>query len=199
MKLPKKSRVFMAARVHRLPGQPCPNCREDSLTLAESVENVDYFGPVLLTTISCVQCGYRDTDVSLMAVGEPSVTRTRIDSQKDLTMKVVRSNSATIRVSKLGISIHPGISAQGFITNVEGVLDRMQQVLEGTVAQLSPKRRERAKIVIANLKKARQGKLSFVLELRDPSGRSAIAGSDMTKIKKRPLTKKELEKLGRIQ
>ncbi len=104
-----------------------------------------------------------------MTAGEPSVIRARIESPKDLTMKVVRSNSATIRVSKLGISIHPGISAQGFITDVEGVLDRMQQILEAMIPHVSQKRRERAKMILANLKKARRGKFSFVLELKDPS------------------------------
>jgi zinc finger protein len=199
MKLSEESRAFMTSKTFRLPDQPCPSCRENSLALTESVENVDYFGSVLLTTIYCAICGYRDSDVSLVEVGEPSAVRARIDSRKDLAMKVVRSNSATIRASKLGISIHPGISAQGFITNVEGVLDRMQQVLEGMIAHLPPKRRRRAKVVLANLRKAREGKLSFVLELRDPSGRSAIVGSDMTKIKKRPLSKKELERLGNIR
>jgi zinc finger protein len=199
MKLSEESRAFMTTRTHQLLGQPCPNCREDSLTLAEYVENVDYFGPVLLTTISCALCGYRDTDVFSVTAGEPSVIRARIESPKDLTMKVVRSNSATIRVSKLGISIHPGISAQGFITDVEGVLDRMQQILEAMIPHVSQKRRERAKMILANLKKARRGKFSFVLELKDPSGRSTVAGSDMAKIKKRSLTKKELEELGHVQ
>jgi zinc finger protein len=110
-------------------------------------------------------------------------------------MKVVRSSSATIRIPKLGVSIRPRISAESFITNIEGVLDRVQQVLEGIIPSLPPKRKSRANKVLMNLKKARQGKLSFFLELIDPSGRSGIAGSDMTKIKRRPLSKKELEKL----
>ena len=121
--------------------------------------------------------------------------RARIVSRKDLAMKVVRSSSATIRIPKLGVSIRPRISSEGFITNIEGVLDRVQQVLEGIIPSLPPKRKSRANKVLANLKKARQGKLTFFLELIDPSGRSGIAGSDMRKIKSRSLSKKELEKL----
>jgi len=48
---------------------------------------------------------------------------------------------------------------------------------------------------LAKLKKAREGKLSFVVELKDPLGNSAIVGNDMTKIKKRLLSKRELERL----
>jgi len=133
--------------------------------------------------------------VSLVAAGEPSIIRARIVSRKDLAMKVVRSSSATIRIPKLGVVIRPRVSAEGFITNVEGVLNRVQQVLEGVTPSLPPKRKSRAKKVLMNLKKARQGKLSFVLELRDPSGHSGIAGSDMTRIKKKPMPRKELEEL----
>jgi len=185
----------MASKTFRLPDQPCPTCRMNSLQLTESVENVDYFGPVLLTTISCSTCGYRDTDVALTSVKEPSVMRAQIASDEDLTMKIVKSSSATIRVPELGVSITPRTSAQGFITNVEGILDRIQEVLEGTIPSLSQKRRRRARSVLAKLKKARKGKLSFVVELKDPLGNSAIVGSDMAKIKTCPLSRRELEKL----
>jgi len=185
----------MAPKIFRLPDQPCPTCRKNSLQLTESVENVDYFGPVLLTTVSCNMCGYRDTDVALTSVREPSVMRAQIASDKDLAMKIVKSSSATIRVPELGVSITPRTSAQGFITNVEGILYRIQEVLEGIIPSLSQKRRRRARSVLAKLKKAREGKLSFVVELKDPLGNSAIVGSDMTKIKKRLLSKRELERL----
>ena len=185
----------MLPRTYPLPGQLCPACRASSLSLTESTENADYFGQVLLTTIFCSRCGYKDSDVSLVAAGEPNMIRARIVSRKDLAMKVVRSSSATIRIPKLGVSIRPRISAESFITNIEGVLDRVQQVLEGIIPGLPPKRKSRANKVLMNLKKARQGKLSFFLELIDPSGRSGIAGRDMTKINRRPLSKRELEKL----
>jgi len=185
----------MASKMFRLPDQPCPTCGRSSLHLTESMEDVDYFGPVLLTTISCSLCGYRDTDVALGSVKQPNAIRAQITSDKDLAMKIVRSSSASIKVPELGVSITPKASAQGFITNVEGVLDRIQQVLEGMIPSLSQKKRRRAKSVLAKLKRAREGKLRFVVELKDPSGNSAIAGSDMTKIRKRPLSKRELEKL----
>lgn len=186
----------MASKTFRLPDQPCPTCGKDSLHLTESVEDVDYFGPVLLTTISCSLCGYRDTDVALNSVKGPSVIHARITSGKDLAMKIVRSSSATIRVPELGVSITPKASAQGFITNVEGVLDRIQQILEGMVPSLSEKKRRRARSVLAKLRRAREGKLSFVVELKDPSGDSAIAGSDMTKIRKHPYRRRSLRSLG---
>jgi zinc finger protein len=185
----------MESKTFRLPDQPCPLCRQNSLQLTESMEQVDYFGPVLLTTISCSLCGYKDTDVALTSVKEPSVMRAHVNSDRDLTMKVVRSSSATIRVPELGVSITPRTSAQGYITNIEGILDRVQEVLQGILPTLSPGRRRRAELVLARLRKAREGKLSFTLEVKDPLGNSAIVGSDTTKIKRRPLSKKELEKL----
>jgi len=191
----ERDRSLMASKTFRLPDQPCPTCRKNSLQLTESVENVDYFGPVLLTTVFCGICGYRDTDVALTSVKEPSVMSAQIASDKDLAMKIVKSSSATIRMPELGVSITPRTSAQGFVTNVEGILDRIQGVLEGMIPSLSQRRRRRARSVLAKLKKAREGKLSFVVELKDPLGNSAIIGSDMTKIKKRILSKRELERL----
>ena len=184
----------MVAETVPLPEPRCPTCRRNSLTLTEFVENVDYFGPVLLTTISCTQCGYRDADVASLSEGKPSIIRAQITSTRDLTMKVIRSSSATIHIPRLGISISPVSSAEGFITNVEGVLDRIQPILEGVVPNLSARQKKRAEAILADLKKAREGHLSFILELRDPSGNSAIAGSNTSKIKKKPFPKKELER-----
>mgnify|MGYP001024338135 FL=1 len=185
----------MTSKSFALPGQPCPNCRKNFLSLAESVEQVEHFGPVLLTTISCSQCGYKDTDVSSIHAREPSVMRARITSGKDLSIKVIRSKYAIIRIPELGVSISPRTAAEGFITNVEGVLVKIQQVLEGITPSLSKQKRRRAKATLTKLKKAREGKLGFVVELKDPSGVSAIVGSDTTKMTRRLLTKKELEKL----
>ena len=55
-----------------------------------------------------------------------------VDSPEDLAIRVVRSMSASLEVPELGVRIDPGPACQGFVSNVEGVLDRIEQIVTGS-------------------------------------------------------------------
>ncbi len=183
----------------RLPGQPCPSCGKADLLLEEVVEKDEVFGDLLLSVISCEACGHKDSDVTFLRERTPTAIRIKIESSKDLKSKVARSSSATIRIPELGIKITPGHSADGFVSNVEGVLKRVETVLEALMPTLRGKRQKRATVVLNGLRRARNGEKRFTVELKDPTGNSAIMAVDPSKMRERRLTKRELEAMARYR
>ena len=55
-----------------------------------------------------------------------------VSSADHVNARVVRSSSCTVRISELGLEVTPGSSSTGYISNVEGVLDRFSSAI-GTV------------------------------------------------------------------
>jgi len=183
----------MSSKTSRIPEVKCPVCGVESLTEQETKHDVDYFGPVLLTTIICANCGFKHSDVICLNVQEPSSISTSIEGPEDLKMSVVRSGNAVIQIPELGVVITPGPVAEGFISNVEGVLERVEQVTQMLLRD--PKKRDRAERFLQRIKEAKDGRLKFTLIIKDPLGNSAIIAKDEKKIKRRKLTKRQIEKL----
>jgi len=183
----------MSSKTRRILEVKCPVCSVQGLTEEETKHDVDYFGPVLLTTIVCANCGFKHSDVICLNAQEPSSISASIEDTEDLKMSVVRSGNATIRIPELGVLITPGPIAEGFISNVEGVLERVEQVTRMLLRD--PKKRERAERFLQRIKEARDGRLKFTLVIKDPLGNSAIIAKDERKIKRRKLTKREIETL----
>lgn len=183
----------MSSETRSIPDVKCPVCGLQSLKEKETKHNVDYFGPILLTTIVCANCGFKHSDVICLNVQEPSSISASIEDPEDLKISVVRSSNATIQIPELGVLITPGPIAEGFISNVEGVLDRVEQVTR--MLFRDPKKRDRAERFLQRMKEARDGRLKFTLIIKDPLGNSAIIAKDERKIKRRKLTKREIEKL----
>ena len=52
-----------------------------------------------------------------------------VESPEDLDARVIRSTSGTIRIPEMGIIVEPGTVSDSYITNIEGVLQRVQKVL----------------------------------------------------------------------
>jgi zinc finger protein len=95
-------------------------------------------------------------------------------------------------VPELGVSIHPDLNNERFISNVEGVLTRVGDVLRFLSRSLERgKRKERADLLL-KVQRAREGKLRFTLVLKDPLGNSTIISE---KAKKRRIGKRELKGL----
>jgi len=182
----------MSSKTRSIPEVKCPVCGVQSLTEEETKYDVDYFGPVLLATIVCVNCGFKQSDVICLNVQEPSSISASIEDLEDLKMSVVRSSNATIQIPELGVLITPGPTAEGFISNVEGVLERVEQVTRMLVHD--PKKRSRAERFLQRIKEARHGRIKFTLVIKDPLGNSTIIAKDERKIKRRKLTKREIEK-----
>jgi len=156
----------------------CPVCGKLSLEFIEAHSEIPFFGKMIMASWKCSNCGYRHTDVFSLEFREPLRYILKVKGPEDLYAKVIRSSSGTIRIPELGATIEPGPIAQGFITNVEGVLERIKDATKSFLV-LSDSEHEKRKCidVLNKLKLASQGKLPFTLILEDPLGISMITPS----------------------
>ena len=74
-------------------------------------------------------CGFRHSDTILLTQKEPVRFTLQVTSIEDLDARVIRSSSGTIRIPELGVDIEPGFASESYISNVEGVLDRIEGVV----------------------------------------------------------------------
>ncbi len=150
----------------------CPIC-EKELEFLYQTEEIPYFSKILLVSGSC-PCGFRYTDTMILEENEPSEWTLRVETVEDLSIRVIRSACGCLEIPELGVLVEPGPICQGFVSNVEGVLDRVGQVLGGVLSWAEGEERERATALLQALDEVRAGALRITLILRDPSGNSAI-------------------------
>jgi len=175
-------------RVHKLLSIKCPVCKKEELELKELEYNVEYFGKVLLLTEICKNCGFKHSDVYQLESKEPCLIKACIECEEDLSMKVIKSSNATIRIPEFGINIYPGPSSNGFISNIEGLLERIEEILDFlSFTSNDEGKQKRCKELIEKIKKARDGKIKFTIIIEDPSGNSAIVSKDISKVERKPL------------
>lgn len=156
----------------RVPG-PCPSCNTQ-IEYLYTTENIPYFSDILIISAICPACGYRFADTQLLKHGEPARHTFAVESADDLAVRVVRSMSASIEIPELGVCITPGPQCQGFISNVEGVLDRIEAVVKGALQWGDEVERENAAALLADIARVKAGTFPITLILEDPCGNSGI-------------------------
>ncbi len=157
---------------------PCPSCGREIRVLS-SVYEVPYFGNILLTSISC-ECGFKHADSIITEVKEPTRYTIKINSQ-NLFTKVIRSTSGTLRIPELGVDIEPGPASTAFITNLEGVLARIEEIVT-TAKKWNSEDEEKVKrcnLILKKIKETKEGDEELTLILEDPYGNSAIVSDEV--------------------
>ncbi|MCG2727291.1 MAG: ZPR1 zinc finger domain-containing protein [Candidatus Methanoperedenaceae archaeon] len=168
----------------------CPLCRKELVTNWVE-DNIPFFGEVMHITSLC-ECGFRYSDTLIMAQRKPVHYELKIKNQDDMNARVVRSTSGTIRIPELGIDIEPGPASESFVSNIEGVLDRVEEIL-GMVTRWGEKEKtERALLLLSTLEKTKAGEYEITVIIEDPLGNSAIIAENATS---RELTDEEAEYL----
>jgi zinc finger protein len=155
-----------------VPG-PCPCCNTDIEYLYKT-ENIPYFSDILIISAVCPSCGYKFVDTQLLKHGEPARYTVPVVTADDLAIRVVRSMSASIEIPELGVRIDPGPVCQGFVSNVEGVLDRIETVVKGALSWGNEVEKENAAALLADIARVKAGTFPVTLILEDPSGNSGI-------------------------
>ena len=125
---------------------------------------------------------------------EPVKYTLSVESLADLDARVVRSTSGTIRIPELGINIEPGSASESYISNVEGVLNRIEDVL-GMVSRWQdepPQTTDRAHEVLNALDEVKRGELDITIIIEDPLGNSAIISE---RASRQEMSTEEAEKL----
>jgi zinc finger protein len=173
----------------------CPSCDAESIESSQSEYEVEHFGSVLITVSSCQKCGYRHTDVMTLTAREPIALSTKITTVDDLNIRVIKSGTATINIPEFGATITPGPYSEGFITNVEGILERIEDALTFMLTTAIGKRLARGERMLKQLEMMKEKTRKFTLVIKDPFGNSALVSPDPAKIRRRRLTERELTKI----
>ena len=157
----------------------CPYCEREIQYLYQT-ENIPFFSEILIVSGRC-ECGYRHADTMVLGEAEPARWELQVEGPEDLATRVVRSASGAIRIPELGVEIDPGPACEGFVSNVEGILERIEDVLGTVLTWAEGEERENALTLGERIRLAREGSVPFTLTIEDPTGNSAIISPRVTK------------------
>lgn len=154
--------------------QPCPMCGKKGLTLIEDEIEVPFFNKLYVFSMTCSECKYHKADVEAAETKEPCKCTIEVDCTDDLKVRVVKSSHATVKIPHM-ISIDPGPAASGYVTNVEGILNRVKNAIEIAKEDAEDNSaKKKAKRMLKKLNKVIWGQEKLKIIIEDPSGNSAI-------------------------
>ncbi|MEK6983131.1 MAG: ZPR1 zinc finger domain-containing protein [Nanoarchaeota archaeon] len=161
--------------------QPCPLCFQKTLILTERETEVPYFGKVYLFSMTCNNCKYHKADVEALEQKEAAKYEFEITNEEDMKVRVVKSSEATVKLPHIA-TITPGPASQGFVTNIEGILNRVKYQIEATKQTEEDKEdRIKAKNLLKKIMRIICGQEKQKLIIEDPSGNSAIISDKAVK------------------
>lgn len=171
----------------------CPVCKgKDTLEMTSKTENIPYFGEIMESTLLCRECGYKHSDTICLEQKEPIKYTLEINKDK-LNSRVVKSQSATLSIPELGLKVEPGPKSQGYVSNVEGVLNRFESAVATALNWTEEKKIQgNALKILEKIEKVKTGEETTTLVLEDPFGHSIILDEDA---ENRKLTDEEINEL----
>ena len=155
-------------------GELCPVCSQKSLTLTEREQEIPYFGKVLLFAMTCTNCKFHKADLECADGREPARYSIEVSGPNDMSIRVVKSSQATVKVPYVA-DIEPGQASNGYVTNIEGLLQRIKhqvEVIRDTEEDDAAVKK--AKNLIKKINRCVWGEEKLKIIIEDPSGNSAI-------------------------
>ena len=149
-------------------------CGKKASTLREDEIDVPYFGRVFIFSMTCDACGDHKADLEVAEKKNPMQYTFEIENESDLSVKIVKSGNATLKIPRI-ITIEPGPASQGYVSNIEGVIERVKKIIQSTANSEDEKdAKKKAKNLIKKLNNVILGRDKLKIILTDPSGNSAI-------------------------
>ena len=175
--------------VDEIKNEQCPVCNEKALTLREEEKDIPYFGKVFIFSMKCEKCGFSKADVECAETKDPTSYTIEVNSEKDMQIRVVKSSEATVKIPQMRMSMTPGPISEGFVTNIEGILDRFKAIIEQERDESEdPEVKKHAKNLLKKIWKIKLGDIPLKIVIEDPTGNSAII-SDKAKVEKLKVAK----------
>ena len=167
----------------KLENQECPLCHKKKLTMIEDYRDLPFFGKCYLFSVSCSNCKYHRADIEAEEKKDPCKLEFETESKKDLDIRIVKSSHAKVKIPTLRMSVEPGPTSNGYISNIEGLLSRFKKRIKQQKDNAEdPKIRKKAKNLLKKLWKIECGEEKVKIIIEDPTGNSAII-SERTKNK----------------
>jgi len=117
--------------VEKLEGETCPICLKKTLTLMDQETEVPYFGKVFVFSMNCSDCKYNKADVEAADKHDPCKYTFEVTEEEDMKIRIVKSSEATVKIPHI-MTISPGPASSGYVTNIEGILERVKSAIENT-------------------------------------------------------------------
>jgi len=160
-----------------LEGQECPVCHEKTATLAEMSRKIPFGEKEILVhlySMTCNNCKYHTSDLEFEEQQEPVKYTLEVGSEEDMKIRVVKSAEATVKMPRI-ITIESGPQSQGYITNVEGLFNRVKNVIEQARDNAEDEEdRKKAKNLLKKIQNIMWGREKQKIIIEDPTGNSAI-------------------------
>jgi len=170
--------------VDEIKEETCPFCYKKTLTLLEEEVDVPHFGKTFVFSMKCSECHFNKSDIEAAERKDPVKITFTIEKEEDMKVRVVKSSEASIKIPGLKIDVRPGPASIGFISNIEGILNNFQKIIESERDNTDDSDiRKKAKNLLKKLRKVKWGEAPLKITIEDPSGNSAII-SERTEIKK---------------
>jgi zinc finger protein len=177
----------------------CPLCQAD-MVIKWQKDTIPYFGDIMYTTAQCGRCTFKFADTIILSSKDPVCYSLPIRTEADLAARVIRSTSGTILIDEIGVMVEPGPISESYVTNAEGVLQRVRGVVESTVRWSEADGDfEKVDIALDLLRKIdavidnpETAPAALTLQIKDPLGNSAIISANAVS---RGLTAEESENL----
>lgn len=153
----------------------CPACGIEGVakSIMKEIE-IPHFGNVLETTLLCPSCGFRHSDVIALDQNDPAKYVLEIN-KNNLSIRIVRSQSATVVIPEVGVKVEPGPKSEGYVTNVEGVLTRFEDAVIKALNLFDDKESQtNAKKTLQHIRELKKGNGTATLIILDPFGQSNI-------------------------
>lgn len=165
--------------------QQCPVCAKDKATFSEYEIEDPLAGPIAIFSIKCNACGFKNSDLEFLEPGTPSEYTLEIESKEDLDIRVIKSGDCEIKIPSFRISVDSSMGSEGFISNIEGVIQRFkdQILLLKDDDDLEKEKRKKIKNLLKGIDEVLNGEKKITLKMIDTSGNSMIL-SDKAQVKK---------------
>ena len=153
----------------------CPACGIEDVakSIMKEIE-IPHFGKVLETTLLCPSCGFRHSDVIALEQNDPAKYVLEIN-KNNLSVRVVRSQSATVSIPEVGVKVEPGPKSEGYVTNVEGMLTRFEDAVKKALNLFEDETSQvNAKNTLEHIQELKKGNGTATLIILDPFGQSNI-------------------------
>lgn len=168
---------------NQLKGQMCPFCNTKNLSLTETEKDIPFFGKVYIFSMDCSNCKYHKSDIEAAEMHEPAKFTLEVSSKEDLNIRVIKSSEATVKIPHIG-SIEPGPASNGYVTNVEGMLNKFKVMIESMRDNTDDEdEKKKAKKLLKKLNRVAWGSEKVKLTIEDPTGNSAIISDKAVKVK----------------
>ncbi len=158
----------------------CPVCSVEgqAKSIMREIE-IPHFGKVLETTIQCPECGFKHSDIIALEQNDPAKYVIDIN-KKNLSTRVVRSQSATVSIPEIGVKVEPGPKSEGYVTNIEGILTRFEDAVKKALNLFDDDESQaNAKNTLKNIGELKKGTMEATLIISDPFGQSNVVSDEV--------------------